>query len=405
MPVQLRSGGGVVTWIFISPSGCEFTNELDAVQAERCAPRMSLCVVPVLIMRGHGAACREMSGDLMDEDGPVSPKECQKCRQGKGTCFRRGEPRHLPFSPKRTRRSFGLEGISERKVQNKRKHTEADGQDEEEDGEECQDEGDKESEEEEQDADEEKEDEEERERGRGQKQKQEAPVPEKILGSRVVMTGEEFQIKWVGVDEPTWKPASDCQAYANHILAWRREQEQEQEQEQDEESQANGSARCSEEPSCERRQRGRRCTDSKRDKPAQPGAQSGRRRAADGVGKVAREISAAQSRELSDRRSGQGNGVEWAQCEELSCGKWILLPPDLEAKQLPEHFFCIDAHWDPALAKQCGSTASVSHSGRRRRSVQSYDPEVESQRRQWVRGPDMILAVERACTMLTFCYA
>jgi hypothetical protein len=50
-----------------------------------------------------------------------------------------------------------------------------------------------------------------------------APVPEKILGSRLVMKGEEFQIKWVGVDEPTWKPASDCQAYANHILAWRRE--------------------------------------------------------------------------------------------------------------------------------------------------------------------------------------
>eukprot|EP01047_Picozoa_sp_COSAG01_P027825 COSAG01_NODE_1850_length_9063_cov_32.304552_3_plen_363_part_00 len=48
-----------------------------------------------------------------------------------------------------------------------------------------------------------------------------SPVPEKILGSRVVMKGEEFQIKWVGVDEPTWKPASDCQAYANHILAWR----------------------------------------------------------------------------------------------------------------------------------------------------------------------------------------
>eukprot|EP01047_Picozoa_sp_COSAG01_P029350 COSAG01_NODE_2011_length_8656_cov_4.852402_2_plen_641_part_00 len=50
-----------------------------------------------------------------------------------------------------------------------------------------------------------------------------APVPEKILGSRLVTKGEEFQIKWVGVDEPTWKPASDCQAYANHILAWRRE--------------------------------------------------------------------------------------------------------------------------------------------------------------------------------------
>jgi hypothetical protein len=354
MPVPLRSGGGVVTWIFISPSGCEFTNELDAAQAERCAPKMSLCVVPVLIMRGYGAACREMSGDLMGEDGPVSPKECQKCRQGKGTCFRRGEPRHLPFSPKCNRRSFGLEGISERKAQNKRKHTEADGQDEDEDEEEeeCQDEDDKEGEEEEQDADEEKEDEEdeeERERGRGRGQ--------------------------------------------------------EQEQEQDKESQANGSARCSEEPSSERRQRGRRCTDSIRDKPGQPGAQSGRRRAADGVGKVAQEISAAQSRELSDRRSGQGNGVEWAQCEELSCGKWIPLPPDLEAKQLPEHFFCIDAHWDPALAKQCGSTASVSHSGRRRRSVQSYDPEVESQRRQWVRGPDVILAVECACTMLTFCYA
>ena len=45
---------------------------------------------------------------------------------------------------------------------------------------------------------------------------------ERILNSRSGSDGEEFQIKWVGRDEPTWEPAATCQAQTNLIVAWRR---------------------------------------------------------------------------------------------------------------------------------------------------------------------------------------
>eukprot|EP01043_Picozoa_sp_COSAG02_P034810 COSAG02_NODE_2456_length_8812_cov_2.849535_3_plen_428_part_00 len=39
--------------------------------------------------------------------------------------------------------------------------------------------------------------------------------------------------------------------------------------------------------------------------------------------------------------------IDWVQCEEEGCGKWRMLPPHVEANELPDRFVCSIAHWLP----------------------------------------------------------
>ncbi len=39
--------------------------------------------------------------------------------------------------------------------------------------------------------------------------------------------------------------------------------------------------------------------------------------------------------------------IDWVQCEGEGCGKWRMLPPHVEANELPDRFVCSMAHWLP----------------------------------------------------------
>ena len=52
--------------------------------------------------------------------------------------------------------------------------------------------------------------------------------------------------------------------------------------------------------------------------------------------------------------------VEWVQCEDPCCGKWLELPSQIQAASLPDNFFCKLANkWSPGYGALCGKGEGV----------------------------------------------